>query len=261
MFFAGAHPRNRLARCAGVLFAFASAPGAFACGSMTGAARIVEATERVELKLEDGRLLRLAGLDAPAPDLALDRLAEAWSDRPLKLALLAPRPDRWGRWLADLAAPDGASLSDDLLRAGALRVKPEFETRDCEAGRLAVEREARERKLGLWSEPNAILAAGDAPKLAQADSRLAIVEGAVRGVGERRSRVYLDFGGRDGFTVVVPRKAEAAFLRRGLDLSSLAGHVVRLRGYLDDRFGPRIELADPWMIERTEGVGESGSGG
>ena len=261
MFFSGAHLRNRHARLAVVLFAFASTPGASACGAMTGTARILEATERVELKLDDGRLLRLAGLDAPAPDLALDRLAELWADRPLKLALLAPRPDRWGRWLADLSAPDGASLGDDLLRAGALRVKPDFETRDCEAGRLEVEREARERKLGLWSEPNAILAAGDAPKLAEGDSRLTIVEGEVRRVGEGRSRVYLDFGGRDGFTVVAPRKAEAAFQRRGLNLSSLAGHFVRVRGYLDNRFGPRIELADPWMIERIEGVGGSGSGG
>ena len=261
MFFPCAHPRNCFAPLLGAALASGLASGALGCGAMTGEARIVEVTERLELKLEDGRLLRLAGLDAPAPEWALDGLAADWADRPLKLALLAPRPDRWGRWLADLSAPDGASLTDALIRAGALRVKPEFETRNCEGPRLSIEQDARRQKRGLWREPNAILAAGDASGLADSDSRLTIVEGEVRRVGEGRSRVYLDFGGRDGFTVVAPRKAEAAFQRRGLNLSSLAGHFVRVRGYLDNRFGPRIELADPLMIERTEGVGGSGPGG
>jgi endonuclease YncB( thermonuclease family) len=258
MIFALAHPWNRILP---VLGALGLAQGAAACGTMTGEGRIAEVTDRIELKLEDGRMLRLAGLDAPAPDLALDRLAETWTDKPLKIALLAPRPDRWGRWLADLETTDGASLSDDLILAGVLRVAPEYETRNCEVSRLAAEREARRRKLGVWRDPNAVLAANDTESLNGAEARLAIVEGEVRRVGVGRSRVYLDFGGRDGFTVVVPRKYEAAFQRRGMDLPSLARHSIRVRGYLDTRFGPRIDLADPLMIERAEGIGGSGLGG
>jgi endonuclease YncB( thermonuclease family) len=261
MFFTRAHPRKCLAFLLYAVSTLAVAFPALACGTMTGEARIAEATERLELKLEDGRLLRLAGLDAPQPELALDRLAANWTDRPLQVALLAPRPDRWGRWLADLAAPEGASLTDDLIRAGALRVKPEVETRNCEEPRLAAEQEARRLKLGLWREPHAIIAASDARRLAEADPGMVIVEGEVRRVGEGHSRVYLDFGGRDGFTVIVPRKAEVAYQRRGMSLPSLAGHYVHVRGYLENRFGLRIELADPLMIERTEGVGGSGPGG
>ena len=261
MFFAYAHPRNCMTSLLSVALTCGLTTAGLGCGTLTGEVRIVEVTERLELKLEDGRLLRLAGLDAPAPDLALDKLAADWTDRPLRLALLAPNPDRWGRWLADLAKPDGASLTDDLIRAGALRVKPEMETRNCEEPRLVAEQDARRLKAGLWAEPHAILAADDTLRLAEADSRMAIIEGEVRRVGERRSRVYLDFGGRDGFTVVVARKSEAAFRRRGMALPSLARQFVRVRGYLDNRFGLRIELADPLMIERIEGVGGSGPGG
>ena len=254
------HPRIwGLAAAAAVALGFV-AP-ALGCGAMTGQGRIVEATERGELRLEDGRALRLAGLDAPAPDAWLDRIAERWAARDVRIALLAPAPDRWGRWLADVQGGDGESLADDLLAAGLVRVKPEFETRACEAARLALERPARERRLGLWAAPGAVLSAADGAALAAADGRFVVVEGRVRRIGQGRSRVYLDFGGRGGFTVIALRKAEAAFQRRGLAFSSFAGQSVRVRGVLDGRFGPRIELADPLMIERTEGVGGSGSGG
>jgi hypothetical protein len=261
MIFFPAHPRYLVAQLMGAVLATAWASGASACGNPAGEARIVEVTERLEFRLSDGRLLRLAGLEAPAPELALDRVAAEWADRPLQLSLLASRPDRWGRWLADLAAPNGDSLSDDLIRAGSLRIRPEQETLNCEEPRLAAEQDARRRKIGLWNEPHAILAANDLTALADAESRLAVVEGEVLRVGEGRSRVYLDFGGREGFTVVVPRKSETVLQRRGIDLRSLAGHFVLVRGYLENRFAPRIELADPLMIERTEGVGGSGSGG
>ena len=96
---------------------------------------------------------------------------------------------------------------------------------------------------------------------ATADGRFVVIEGKVRRVGIARSRVYLDFGRRDGFTVVVTRKAEPAFERRGIVLSALGGQTIRVRGVLDARFGPRIELADPLMIERVEGAAQTKPGG
>ena len=255
------HPGILRCTALGAALACGFVAPALGCGGMNGKGRIVEATERGELKLEDGRTLRLAGIDAPSPELWFDRIAEQWAARDLQLAILAPVPDRWGRWLADLQANERSSLSDDLLAAGLARVKPEFETRNCEEARLAIERGAREARLGLWAAAGAILPASDAAALIEADGRFVVVEGVVRRVGVGRSRVYLDFGGQGGFTVVALRKAEAAFQRRGQNLSALSGQSVRVRGVVDGRFGPRIELADPLMIERTEGVGRSGSGG
>ena len=96
------------------------------------------------------------------------------------------------------------------------------------------------------------------------DGRFVLIEGLVRRVGVGRSRVYLDLGRRGGFSVVVARNGEPAFQRRGILLNALAGHAIRVRGVLEDRFGLRIELADPLMIERlgrAEGEKEAKPGG
>jgi hypothetical protein len=250
MFFSCAH----LLKCATLAMAAAMIAGrALGCGAMTGEATILEANERLEIKLADGRIARLAGLDVFS--LARSRIAANWAQKPLKLALLAPRPDRWGRWLADFAAPAGQNLTDDLIDAGLARVKPEFETRGCEAAWLALETRARAKSAGIWDDPGSVYDAADVADLAAADAKLVIVEGRLRRIGATRTRFYLDFGGRGGFTVIVARKVGAAFQRRGVNLAALAGEKVRVRGYLDDRFGPRIELTDPLMIERTEGAG------
>jgi hypothetical protein len=39
-----------------------------------------------------------------------------------------------------------------------------------------------------------------------------------------------------------------------VDVHALVGHRLRLRGLLDTRFGPRIELADPDEIEVIDAV-------
>jgi endonuclease YncB( thermonuclease family) len=254
---------------AGLFTALAGLGPAFCCGFAAGATKVVEVTERLEIRLEDGRLVRFAGLDVPtsahggfdAATPARARLAERWEGTQVAVALLAPKPDRWGRWLADLSSPDGASASMELLNAGLARVRPEFETRGCEGERLAAESGARAAGLGLWNDPDSILDASDLESLHANDGRFVVIEGAVRRVGMSRSRVYLDFGRRDGFTVVVARKAEPAFERRGVALGGLGGQAVRMRGMLDDRFGPRMELADPLMIERVGGPARTKSGG
>jgi len=240
-----------------------------ACGIAASSAKVVAVTERAEFRLDDGRLVRLAGLDIPrggfdAAAAARARLTDRWTGRTVAVALLATRPDRWGRWLADLALPDGPDASTELLNAGLARVRPEFETRGCEAERLAAEATARAAGSGIWNDPDSILDAGDLDVLRAADGRFVLIEGVVRRVGAGRSRVYLDLGRRGGFSVVVARKGEPGFERRGIVLNGLAGQEIRVRGVLEDRFGLRIELVDPLMIERldrTVGAKEAKPGG
>jgi hypothetical protein len=141
------------------------------------------------------------------------------------------------------------------------QVRPEFETRACDAERLEAESAARAAEEGVWADPLMVLNAGDRGALDAADGRFILVAGVVRGVGVGRAKVYLDFAGRGGFSVVVARKAEPLFARRGIDLKSLIGRKIVVRGVLDDRFGPRIEVADPSMIETGEGAKETNRGG
>jgi hypothetical protein len=138
-------------------------------------------------------------------------------------------------------------------------VRPEPETRACESERLDAEAAARASGEGVWAQAGAILDAADPAALAAEDGRFALVAGVVRRVGGGRAKVYLDFAGRNGFAVVVAGKAEPQFRRAGVDLKALVGQRVLVRGVLDVRFGPRIEIADPAMIEPLER--ETGRGG
>jgi len=76
-----------------------------------------------------------------------------------------------------------------------------------------------------------------------------VIEGVVRRVGFGRSRLYLDLVPKGGPTIVVPRKLEPAFARAGLALGAAAGETIRVRGTIDDRRGPRVEVSEPAMVE------------
>jgi len=233
-----------------------SASAAGACGAAGAPARIVDIDAHGDLVLADGGRARVAGLETADARAGL----AAWVGADLEMARLAPRPDRWGRWLADFRRADGVWLSDDWLERGWARVAPEFETRDCEIARLQREARARAAQRGLWAEPGAILAAGQGDELAAREGRLVIVEGRVLRVGVGRARVYLDLARRGGFSVAAPRKLELALRRRGVELMSLAGRTIRVRGVAEHRFGPRIEIVDPNMLEVT-GVAEGAKPG
>ena len=81
---------------------------------------------------------------------------------------------------------------------------------------------------------------------------MALVEGEILSVGERRDRTYLDFGrdwSRD-FHVTVPKRVWAAMVKAGEPASSFKGRRVRVRGIVEMRRGPSIELTEPALLER-----------
>jgi len=233
------------------------------CGTPSGTWRVVAVDERLDIALQDGRLVRLVGLEAFDPTrvspetagAARQFLTERLLGRDVELKLLASGTDRWGRALADLSLPEpsgeaGSTVAMALLSAGYARVRPEFEARDCAAARLAVEDGARRAGLGLWSEPDyTVIQSSDAAALRSRDGQFVVIEGRVRRVGFGRSRLYLDLVPRDGPTIVVARKLESALVRAGRPVDMLAGQTIRARGALDDRIGPRIEINEPAMIE------------
>jgi endonuclease YncB( thermonuclease family) len=241
----------------------AAAPAPADCGTPAGTGRVVAVDERLDIALQDGRLVRLAGLEAFNParvspetaGAARRFLTERLLGREVELKLLASGTDRWGRALADLSLPEssggaGSSVAMALLSAGYARVRPEFEARGCAPARLAVEDGARRAGLGLWSEPDyRVIQSSDVAALRSKDGQFVVIEGRVRRVGFGRSRLYLDLVPRDGPTIVVARKLESTLVRAGRPVEMLAGQTIRARGALDDRIGPRIEVNEPAMIE------------
>jgi hypothetical protein len=250
----------------------AAAARAAPCGEPASEGlRVQEINERLEITLEDGRLLRLAGLEPPRasagdparPARVRDQL-RGWLMRPglrVDLELLAAVPDRWNRRPARLFAPggDGApqSVAEALVEAGLARVEIDALARPCLRVLLALEGKARQGGLGLWRDPAfAVMPATDREALALRTGQMLLVQGRVSGVGAAASRVYVNFGPirTVDFAASVGRLNVAAFEKSGVFLSSLTGKVVRVRGLLETQFGPQIELADPEAIEIVTGA-------
>jgi micrococcal nuclease len=261
---------GRLCGACTALFAIALAsPCLAACGRPAGRVQAVGVDERLDIGLSDGRTVRLGGLDAPnadrgAPEIAKaarDFLSERLLGRETQLILLSGGTDRWGRTVADLSLPDSdpQSTAAALLTAGYARVRPEFETRGCAAERLTIEDGARQDGLGIWRDPDfAVIQSSNSAELSRRSGRFVVIEGMVRRVGFARSRLYLELVPRDGPTIVVARRLETALAREGRPVGGLVGQTIRVRGALDDRFGPRIEVGDPAMIEIARGVDAPG---
>ncbi len=244
---------------------FAS-PAAGDCGKPAGTVQVVGVDDRLDIELADGRLVRLGGLELPrmeSGDLGTARaargfLASKLVGRKVKLEVLLDGVDRWERTVADFSgyemkgepAETSESIATALLRAGYARVRPEFETRGCAAGRLAVEDSARRSGLGIWRETEyAVIPASETSQLRRHGGEFVVIEGSVRRVGFGRSHIYLDLAPRDGATIVVARSLEKAFTRAGRPMDALKGQVIRARGVLDVRSGPRLEVVEPAMIE------------
>jgi endonuclease YncB( thermonuclease family) len=250
------------------------APGFAACGRPGGRVQAVSVDQRLDIALSDGRIVRLGGLDAPNSDRGAPEIAKAAHDfltqrllgREADLIILAAATDRWGRTVADISLPESTdrsagSTAAALLAAGLARVRPEFETRGCAAERLMIEDGARRAALGIWRDPDfAVIQSSDSAALRRLDGRLVVIEGMVRRVGFARSRLYLELVPHDGPTIVIARKLEPALAREGRPVGALVGQTIRARGALDDRFGPRIEVGEPAMIEiqrRADASGEA----
>ena len=228
--------------------------------------QVASIDDRLEIALEDGRRLRLAGVEPPRvspadparPARTRDQL-RAWLTKPglrVDLELLAAVPDRWNRLPARLFAPGGdgtpQSVAEAVVEAGLARVVIDALARPCLRPLLALEAKARRSGLGLWRDPAfAVTPAADRAGLAARAGEVLLVEGLVSGVGATASRTYVNFGPirTVDFAATVARNNLAAFEKAGAALSALSGKVVRVRGLLETGFGPQIELADPEAIE------------
>lgn len=260
------------------------------CGGSTAEQATIAAVEpRLEIRLADGRRLRLVGLD-PAlqtptdPDLAevsRSRMAALALGRPALVSLLSAMPDRWGRLAASVRisapAPEGGDLAEAVIGAGLGRYLAEPEAHPCRGALLAAEHRARDARAGLWADPYySVVAVDDRAALSERAGTLVVAQGRLLAVRagpfrtklyfaepaastpdsrspdladavQRRRRVYAPH--RDRLAIVIPRRATARFNASGKDVSKDIGSTLEVRGLLDLRFGPQIEIADPDAIE------------
>jgi endonuclease YncB( thermonuclease family) len=225
-------------------------------------ARAVAVVDGDTLVLEDGREVRLVGIQAPKlplgrPDFqawpladrakaALERLTLG---RRLKLSFGGRALDRHGRMLAHLHDDAGQWIQGEMLRQGLARVYSFADNRAKVAEMLALERAARASRRGIWSHPYyRVLKASETPKFI---GGFQLVEGRVLDASVIKGRVYLNFGTdwRTDFTVSMAPARRRLFEAEGIEVRDYAGRRVRVRGWLKSYNGPMIEATHPEQIE------------
>lgn len=183
---------------------------------------------------------------------ALSRLA---AGAEIELRSGGERTDRHGRLLVHVfALGEGQRiwLQAALVAQGLARVYSLPGNTACARDLLAREAEARAKRLGVWrSWAYRILRADDLERLGRLGHTYQMVEGTVHAVGEGAGQIYVNFAEdwRRDFTISVARKDVSEFAAAGIDLGSLAGKRVRLRGWIGWRNGPMIEASHPEQIE------------
>lgn len=165
------------------------------------------------------------------------------------------RTDRHGYKLAQVyVLRDGTQqwLQQELVKAGLARVYSFSDNRACVDALLAEEAEARGAKRGIWNSwAYRVLDATDTDKLSRLSHSYQLVEGVVAETGETAGRLYLNFtrDWRTDFTIAIESKDVPAFTAAGMDLKSLKGKRVRVRGWVEWRNGPMIAVDHPEQLE------------
>ena len=214
-----------------------------ACGDNAGLERlsrgetgkVVEVRSGDVLALDNGLVVRLAGLQAPRMDepgaqAARTDLEKRALGKRVALFYGGARRDAFGRALAQVRIEDSRQwVQGALLDDGVVRERTFADNRALAAPMLDAEARARGAKRGLWASADYQVRVPE-EVTARIDG-FQIVEGRVRSVfpGRDGSEVEME-GARDGFVVELSRPAVADLAAAGHPPQSLVGKLVRVRG-------------------------------
>lgn len=234
---------------------------------------VVEVIDGDTVRLAGGMQVRLVGIQAPK--LPLGRpIFEPWplgdeAKSALSGLLLNQRitlyhggqtPDRHGRALAHVFLGDddqGLWIQGEMVRFGWARTYSFRDNLACVRELLALEETARQARRGIWSDPFYQIRAAIPPAgLLDLIDTFQLVEGRVISVQAVNRRVYLNFGQfwREDFTGSISASHARSFEESEINLTSLEGKTVRIRGWLEERGGPMITITHPEQIEIVDAV-------
>ena len=217
-----------------------------------GEGRVSAVIDARSFRLDDGREVRLAGIEPADKGKAAAMLSAVLVGRDVTLRGKDDTPDRYGRQPAfAFIAGTEAPVQSELLRRGLALVSAEVANKDCASALTAAEAEARQGKNGIWAEPSAIKNAESPGDILAGIGRFTVVEGKVLSVRQAGATTYVNFGRnwtRD-FAVTISRRIVPAFEAAGLAPKSLENRRIRVRGWVEARSGPRIELLRVGQIE------------
>ena len=239
-----------LASLAAITPAFA-APCAF---EPQGEGRVTAIVDARSFRLADGREIRLAGIEPVAPDAAKGTaaLSALLAGREIMLRGDDDAPDRYGRQTTFVfIAGEENSVQATLLAQGEAFAAADIPDKDCAAALLAAESAGRAAKKGIWAGPSATKNAESTGDIAAGNGRFMLVEGRVLSVRQAGATTYLNFGRnwtRD-FAVTISRRVLPSLEAAGMAPKSLENRRIRVRGFIETRTGPRMELLRAGQLE------------
>ena len=121
-----------------------------------GEGRVAAVIDARSFRLDDGREVRLAGIEPAGTDKASAGLALSAivTGRDVTLHGEDDTPDRYGRQPAFVfVGGSETSVQGELLRRGEALVSAEVTDKDCAAALAAAEAAARQAKWGIWADP------------------------------------------------------------------------------------------------------------
>lgn len=217
---------------------------------------VAEVVDGDTLRLEDGRQVRLIGINAP--EFGRDNESDQpWADqayravqnfvqrggRGIALRHGRERRDRHDRLLAHPYLPDGRNLTRLLLERGyglRVTVPPNLHHYRCYD---RAEKDARAGGRGVWSGP--WYRGTPAADLAEDAGGFSVVSGRIRRVGESARAFYLEL---EGLTLRLSKDDLPYF--EDLDPHAREGQRLRVRGWIyrvDDQ--ARMNLRHPAAVE------------
>ena len=219
-----------------------------------GEGRVATVTDARSFRLTDGRDIRLAGIEPVAHDAANSRaaLSALITGRDVTLRGEDDAPDRYGRQPAFVFVEGTEnSVQATLLGQGEALVSANVADKDCAAALFAAEAGARDAKSGIWAGPAVIKNAESPGDILAGNGRFMLVEGRVLSVRQAGATTYLNFGRnwtRD-FAVTISRRVLPSLEAAGIAPKSLENRRIRVRGFIETRTGPRIDLVRAGQIE------------
>ena len=268
-----------LASAACMLFAAAGVvsaqPDASAPDSCTLEAGVTGSVVRVidaeTVLLDGGFEVRLIGALAPrSPDLSQEAqpwppeeaataaLRELTLGQTVTLATSGRSRDRYGRNLAHLFIDRGGErvwVQGEMLRMGHARAYGLPGSHACMHELLAHENVARAAGAGLWANgAYRVRSARHTRDLLRRRNAYEIVAGEVAKVSVTKARTYINFGRdwRTDFTAGIEARVLRANPEWAKTLSALEGRRIEVRGWIQYRNGPYIDIEDPSQIAPAE---------
>jgi endonuclease YncB( thermonuclease family) len=251
--------RSAIILFCGILLTGAAAGSVRAAGcnfEQQGEGHVAAVLDARSFRLEDGREVRLAGIEpATIEKKNADRasaLVALINGRDVTLRGQDDTPDRYGRQSAFVFV-DGADISVQslLLAQGEALVSAAVTDKDCASSLTAAEAEARQAKRGVWAGSAAIKNTESPGDILARIGQFTVVEGKVLSVRQAGATTYLNFGRnwtRD-FAATISRRMLGTFEAAGITPKSLENRRIRVRGWVEARGGPRIEVLKVGQIE------------